>query len=70
MADDAKRCPAKTEVYSRVCGFYRPVQGWNEGKQAEFAERRPFDVKGALAKFADQEPAEPEQEAKRCSSNG
>ena len=30
------------EVYSRVVGFLRPVQYWNEGKQAEFAERVTF----------------------------
>lgn len=66
----AKRCNAKTEVYSRVCGFFRPVQEWNKGKKAEFAERRSFSLKDAPAKTADQEPAKPEQEAKRCSSNG
>jgi hypothetical protein len=30
----------KTEVYSRVCGFFRPVQQWNKGKKEEFKERR------------------------------
>lgn len=29
----------KTEVYSRVVGYIRPVQQWNKGKQAEFADR-------------------------------
>jgi anaerobic ribonucleoside-triphosphate reductase len=29
----------KTEVYSRVVGYYRPVQDWNRGKQEEFALR-------------------------------
>lgn len=32
-------CDAKTEVYSRVVGYYRPVQNWNPGKQAEFKDR-------------------------------
>jgi len=40
----AKRCGAKTEVYSRVCGFFRPVQQWNPGKKAEFTDRRNFQV--------------------------
>jgi len=31
------------EVYSRVVGYFRPVQHWNEGKQQEFKERRYFD---------------------------
>ena len=37
-----KRCDAKTEVYSRVVGFFRPVQHWNEGKQEEFLERQVY----------------------------
>ena len=28
------------EVYSRVVGYYRPVNQWNRGKQQEFSERR------------------------------
>ncbi len=32
------------EVYSRVVGYYRPVQSWNEGKQEEFKERKTFKV--------------------------
>lgn len=34
------------EVYSRIVGYFRPVKNWNEGKQAEFSERVPFEVKG------------------------
>ncbi len=33
-----------TEVYSRIVGYYRSVGNWNEGKRAEFGERRTFDV--------------------------
>jgi ribonucleoside-triphosphate reductase len=32
-------CGKKTEVYSRVVGYYRPVNQWNNGKQTEFAKR-------------------------------
>ncbi len=28
------------EVYSRVVGYYRPVQNWNRGKQEEFKQRK------------------------------
>lgn len=38
-------CGNKTEVYSRVVGFYRPVQQWNDGKQQEFKERKLFCIK-------------------------
>ncbi len=33
------RCDAPTEVWSRVVGYYRPVQSWNRGKRQEFADR-------------------------------
>ncbi|MCD4775694.1 MAG: anaerobic ribonucleoside-triphosphate reductase [Candidatus Aegiribacteria sp.] len=29
----------KTEVYSRIVGYYRPVQSWNKGKREEFSQR-------------------------------
>jgi ribonucleoside-triphosphate reductase len=32
----------KCEVYSRVCGYVRPVAQWNVGKQEEFKDRRMF----------------------------
>lgn len=35
-------CGKRTEVYSRVVGYYRPVQNWNDGKQEEFEERKTF----------------------------
>ena len=38
------KCGKPTEVYSRITGYYRPVQNWNEGKLAEFAERREYDL--------------------------
>ncbi|NMB36338.1 MAG: ribonucleoside triphosphate reductase, partial [Firmicutes bacterium] len=37
-------CDKVTEVWSRVVGFYRPVQNWNKGKQSEFQEREVFKV--------------------------
>jgi len=36
-------CSARCEVYSRVVGYLRPVDQWNDGKQAEFAIRKSFD---------------------------
>lgn len=35
----------KCEVYSRVVGYLRPVQQWNEGKQAEYHDRKEFVTK-------------------------
>jgi len=36
-------CGSRSEVYSRVVGYLRPVDQWNDGKQAEFKIRRTFD---------------------------
>ncbi len=36
-------CGAPSEVYSRVVGYLRPVDQWNDGKQAEFDIRKTFD---------------------------
>jgi ribonucleoside-triphosphate reductase len=36
------RCGEACEVYSRIVGYYRPVSQWNEGKKAEYADRRMF----------------------------
>ena len=35
----------RTEVYSRVVGYLRPVSQWNKGKKAEWADRVAFEVK-------------------------
>ncbi|ACR79250.1 ribonucleoside triphosphate reductase [Kosmotoga olearia] len=37
-------CGQPTEVYSRITGYYRPVQHWNIGKQEEFKSRKEFRV--------------------------
>jgi len=38
------KCGQNTEVYSRITGYYRPVQNWNEGKTQEFKERKLYNV--------------------------
>lgn len=43
-------CGAKTEVYSRITGYYRPVQNWNDGKAEEFKDRRLYDISGSFEK--------------------
>ena len=37
-------CGKKTEVYSRITGYYRPVQNWNDGKVQEFKDRRVYNI--------------------------
>jgi ribonucleoside-triphosphate reductase len=38
------KCTEKTEVWSRVCGFFRPVAQWNRGKKQEYRDRTPYKV--------------------------
>jgi len=38
-----KVCGTKCEVYSRVCGYYRPVDNWNKGKKEEFKDRTEYN---------------------------
>ena len=40
------KCGEKTEVYSRVTGYFRPVSNWNKGKKEEFKDRKTYDVCG------------------------
>ncbi len=47
LAGEVKKCPhcgAKTEVYSRITGYYRPVQNWNDGKLQEYANRTEYNL--------------------------
>ena len=37
-------CGEKTEVYSRITGYYRPVQNWNDGKSQEYKDRKVYDI--------------------------
>lgn len=34
----------KCEVYSRVVGYFRPVQNWNDGKKEEYMDRKVFTI--------------------------
>jgi ribonucleoside-triphosphate reductase len=40
-------CGEHAEVYSRITGYYRPVQNWNEGKTQEYKNRRLYDVENS-----------------------
>ena len=41
-------CGETTEVYSRITGYYRPVQNWNAGKTAEFRDRKTYDIEHSV----------------------
>ena len=43
-------CGGKAEVYSRITGYYRPVQNWNEGKTKEYKNRTTYDMGRSVLK--------------------
>lgn len=43
-------CKQKAEVYSRITGYYRPVQNWNEGKLQEYKDRVTYDTGKSVLK--------------------
>ena len=45
MSKNIKRIVMPCELYSRCCGYYRPVDQWNKGKQSEFDDRKMQAVK-------------------------
>lgn len=38
------KCGKQAEVYSRITGYYRPVQNWNDGKTQEYKDRKVYDI--------------------------
>ena len=53
ISGEAATCPIcgkGTEIYSRITGYYRPVQNWNDGKTQEFADRKTYDVATSACK--------------------
>ena len=58
---ECPECGEKTEVYSRITGYYRPVQNWNDGKSQEFKDRKLYDI--ATSRIKKKAAIEVEQEA-------
>ncbi|MGN0345749.1 MAG: ribonucleoside triphosphate reductase [Lachnospiraceae bacterium] len=47
---ECPHCGNKTEVYSRITGYYRPVQNWNDGKLQEYQDRQTYDIEKSCLK--------------------
>ena len=64
LKGEQKVCPVcgkATEVYSRITGYYRPVQNWNDGKSQEYLDRKTYRVgsaQGSCPKMQEDKPAE------------
>ena len=60
-------CGEKTEVYSRITGYYRPVQNWNDGKAEEYKNRKLYNISSSFAKH-NFDVAKESVEADKCDS--
>ena len=61
LAGEQRKCPVcgrSTEVYSRITGYYRPVQNWNDGKVEEFKMRKTYDIAHSVFKGAEKGASE------------
>ena len=56
-------CGKNAEVYSRITGYYRPVQNWNDGKSQEYKDRKTYDVINKTTVYSDIA----KEKAKECS---
>ena len=53
LTGEVRTCPhcgEGTEVYSRITGYYRPVQNWNEGKTQEFKNRKLYNIETSVVR--------------------
>ncbi len=62
-------CGEKTEVYSRITGYYRPIQNWNDGKTQEYMDRREYDIMVSRLTHKGPQPAKYTSEAAHASEN-
>ena len=64
------KCGKPVEVYSRITGYYRPVQNWNDGKTQEFRDRRTYDITRSTLHKPEKEPPKEAEEAPEVSLVG
>ena len=72
IAGEEHKCPEcgeTTEVYSRITGYYRPVQNWNDGKSQEYSERKVYDIENSQFKGAKKEEQSVKEETNSVSKN-
>ena len=61
-------CKSRTEVYSRITGYYRPVQNWNDGKAQEYKDRLVYNIENSKLNKAEKVAAK-EEKACKCESS-
>ena len=55
-------CGRKTEIYSRITGYYRPVQNWNDGKAQEYKDRKVYNIGRSSLTHTGPKPAPKDEE--------
>ena len=65
---ECPKCHKRTEVYSRITGYYRPVQNWNDGKTQEWKDRKTYDIDHSTLKHTG--PIEPTPEVQQPDESG
>ena len=58
-------CGKPTEVYSRITGYYRPLQNWNDGKAQEFEDRKEYVLGNSVLKAKEGLACELKKEEKK-----
>ncbi len=70
ISGEVKTCPVcgeKTEIYSRITGYYRPISNWNDGKAKEFDMRKEYVIKQEAVKCSEPEKEKIKEETKKSS---
>ena len=62
-------CGEKTEVYSRITGYYRPVQNWNDGKSEEYKNRKLYNIAASVEKFDKKNTEKADEQDCTCESD-
>jgi ribonucleoside-triphosphate reductase (formate) len=65
LKGEQKVCPVcgkATEVYSRITGYYRPVQNWNDGKSQEYLDRKTYQIGTVLEILPREQEQKPVEE--------
>ena len=63
-------CGKNAEVYSRITGYYRPVQNWNDGKTQEYKNRKLYDTRhSVLHHMSEENPGQKEVQPQISNSN-
>ncbi len=44
IKEEKKHCKEKTEIYSRVVGFFRPILQWNPGMREQYRKRKNYNI--------------------------